>query len=273
MEGLKADRPSRLRHAVERIGGFVSGADAIFTAGTYAIVYDYRLTKLKEGHPSMSLAEMEKLAHFEAERITDRLAQPMRTGAKSMYELNASNPISRVVWSFASESRKNLGVAAYALAKRSLAEKARAGMSMLILGPLISNLIRTAWRDARDSEDDDIFDEKNWNIKRLALATLTEPLQGVPVLGDAFQEFIYNVGGVHQSGGNLFSSLGNSASAVKRLPEILRGEQEARLVLRDVEAILSAMGLFNGQLAAAASLSHLARDLFGVVENVSESAK
>jgi len=271
MEGLNSGSPTRIKYAVQMLGRSISGADALFTAGTYAIVYDYRLTKLMEG--GVGLAQAERMAREEAERITDRLAQPMRAGARSMMELRMSgNPAFRMAWNFASEARKNLGVVLYAMARRGGAQAGRTVMAMWVLQSLMANLIRAAWRDARDDEDDDLFDEKNWSAKRLALAVLTEPLAGVPVVGDLVESAVYRGAGEHQFSGGLLE-LGRAVSAVKRIPATLAGEQEGAEVLRDMEAILMGMGLFSTNLAAAASLSHIARDLFGVGENVSEAGK
>ncbi len=270
LEGLRAEKPSRIKHAAAALGRTIAGADALFTAGTYAMVFDYRLSKLKEQGASDIDARAQ--ATMEAERITDRLAQPVRPGARSIFELRTStNPMTRLIWAFASEGRKNLGLALYAMSERTFAEKARTMAYVAMISPLLASLIRNAWRDARDSEDDDIFDERNWDAKRLALAVLTEPLAGVPVLGEMAQEAIYKGAGVYSPSGNLLSSGANALPALKRLPGTLTGEEDARQVLRDAESLLTGAGLFNANLAAAASLSHIVRDLFGVGENVKEA--
>lgn len=272
VEGLKAEKPTRVKHAVQALGRTIAGADALFTAGTYAMVYDFRLTKLKE--QGMSDADAQKQARREAERVTDRLAQPVRPGARSLYEMRTTgNPATRLLWAFASEARKNLGLAMYAMSNRTMAEKARTLAYVAVINPLIASLIRAAWRDARDAEDEGIFDEKHWNAKRMALAVATEPLAGVPVVGEMAQELIYKSLGVYMPSGNLLSSGANAVPAIQRLPETLAGDQDAEQVLRDAESILTGMGLFNANFAAAASLSHIVRDLFGVGENMTESAK
>lgn len=266
VDGFKAEKPSRLRHAVARMGQLIGGADALFTSGTYAIIHDYQLTQAREMGLSGESAQVHALQA--TERIVDRIAQPTRPGARSLYENTATHPLARVAWAFASDARKNLGLLTYAAAKRPLADKLRAASYVVLLNSAIAGVIRAVWADARDSEDDEWFDEKHWNPNRLALSMATEWMYGVPVFGEMAQQAIFKAAGEWLPEGNLFSSAGRSVPAIMRIPETLAGEQEADEVMRDVDAILSGMGLFNANIAAAASISHLARDLFGVTENV-----
>lgn len=263
MDGLRAAKPNALRHGVQKLARLISGADALFTAGTYAIVYDYQLKQLGD----------EADARAAAERIVDRIAQPTRAGARSFFENATTNPLARVGWAFASEARKNFGLMAYAAAQRSPKDAARAVMYVFVFNAFVGALIRNAWRDLRDSDDEEIFDESNWGIKRMAIATVTEPFYGVPVFGEMVQNGAFRAAGVWTPEGSLFSSPTRAISALRNTDDLFSGDRTAEEALRDLDAILTGAGLFNRDIAAAASLTHLARDLFGVSANLATSAE
>ncbi len=261
LDGLRSTRPNKLKSTVQALGRTISGADALFTAGTYAMIYDYQLGLAK----SMNLQgpDAENFARQAAERATDRVAQPTRAGARSLYEVTGTNPAIRLAWAFASESRQKLALSAYALAKRDNGAKARALAVTWIAGGVLASLIRATMRDLRDDgEDDELFDEKNWDPARLALAALTGPLQGIPMLGDTAEAIVYKAFGQYLPEGNLFSSAPQAAGSVKNL---ITGDWDH--ALRDTEAIFTAAGLVSENAAAATSLLHIARDLFAIGDN------
>ena len=266
MEGLQSAEPSRLKHAVARLGDLIGGADALFTAGTYAMVLDYQRTQAaKQG---LAGQEAEDYARAAAERSVDRVAQPTRAGTRSLYENTATNPMVRVSWAFASEARQKMALPLFTLANpdASAGRKARAIAVTWIVGGMVATLVRTVWKDLRD-DDDEWFDEKNWGAKRLALSTLTGPFQGIPGLGDILEAGAYKAAGQYLPEGNLFSSTGQAAGALTKIPDWFTGDREFGDALKDAEAMLSGMGVFNDTISAAASLSHLARDLYGVGTN------
>ena len=266
MEGLKAGKPNELKHQVEKIGQLISGTDALWTAGTYAMVYDYQLGQAKAlGYRGQSA---EDYAHNIAERITDRLAQPTRMGTRSIYELTATNPGARLAWAFASESRKNLALLAYTKANRPLKRFLAATAGYVVFNLAMGALIRNAWKDMRDDGDDedDFFDEKTWNWKRMGVAMLTEPLQGMPLLGDYTEKGINAALGQYHQSSDLIN-FERGIKSFKNIPDILQGERDAEGVLKDIDGMVSLMGLFNQNAAAAASLTHIASDFFGVVDN------
>jgi hypothetical protein len=265
MDGLRAENPNALRFAVRKLGELISGVDGFFTAGTFAMVYDYQIEQLMQD--GATRADAERIALQQAERITDRIAQPTRPGARSLFENSMTNPLARVAWAFASEARKNLGLAAYAMAKRPPLQVARVLTYVVLINGLGATLIRNAWRDARDDDDDEIFDEKNWNFKRMMVTAATDPFYGIPVVGDMIQSSAFRAMGVYQPDSNLLQGTSGAIPAMMRMPEMLSGDMEAEEVLRDVDMMLSGFGLLNSNIAAAASLSHLARDLFGVSKN------
>lgn len=266
MDGLKASRPNRLKFHMAQVGRLLGGADALFTAGTYAIVYDYQMKQARD----MGLQDMaaESFAREAAERSVDRIAQPTRAGARSLFENRATNPFYKLAWAFASESRKNLGLLTYAFAKGDASQKARTIAYVILINSIMASIIRSAWKDARDDEDEEIFDERNWSLKRIALNAATDWTTGLPVIGEMIQAGAFKLAGEWQPEGGLFSTFSGAAPAVKRLPDLFTGELDADQALKDIESILSAMGLANDSMAAAASLSHLVRDLYGVADNI-----
>jgi hypothetical protein len=267
VEGLKSDRPNVVKSAVEKLGRLISGADALFTAGTYAITYDYHLKQAKQ----MGIPSPEAYAKSVAERAVDKLAQPTRMGARSVIE-NTSTGLIRNFWAFASESRKNLGLAAYAINVQDPARIGRTLFSLVVLNSLLGNVIRSAWSDARDDDDDELLDEKHWGWKRMLTSSMVDSIQvrGIPVLGDAISSGFYDaVNQYHQTGSLI--NFGGFVRAMKHIPKYVEGDADWEMTFKDIDGILSVGGLFNESIAAAASLSHLANDAFGVSKNAKKA--
>lgn len=266
MEGLMNAKPNAMKHWVRKMGQLISGVDGLFTAGTYAIIHDYQMTLARQA--GLSEADAQAQADIAAERLTDRVAQPTRPGARSLYENTMTHPLARISWAFASEARQKLLLSVWALAKKPLGEKLRAVAVTWVIGGLGAAVIRAAWRDARNDDDDETFDEKNWGPKRLALSALTGPMGGVPVIGDMIEGAAFGAAGEYLPEGNMLSGsspLGRSLRAATRQDW---GEDKADDVMKMVETGLSVLAPLNDNISAAASLSHLVRDLWGVVENV-----
>ena len=264
MEGLKAGKPNQLKHQVTKVGQLISGSDALWTAGTYAMVYDYHLGQAKSFGFAGQAAE--EYAHNTAERVTDRLAQPTRMGARSIYEITSTNPGSKLGWAFASEARKNLALLAYTKANRSAGQFGTAALGFVLFNLAMGAFIRNAWKDMKDDDDDELFDEKTWNWKRIGVAMLTEPLQGIPYLGDYIEKGINAALGQYHQSSDLIS-FERGVRAIKHIPDILDGERDMEGVLKDIDGMVSLMGMFNQSAAAAASLTHIASDFFGVAKN------
>jgi GNAT superfamily N-acetyltransferase len=268
MQGLRSEKPNAIREAARRIGSLISGFDGFFTAGTYAIVYDYQMTQARRN--GMGGQEAADYAREATERIVDEIAQPTRAGARSIFEINSTNPVARAVWAFSSEARKNLGLGLYAGAKGSGKDLGKAVFYVLVLNGLVGTIIRNAFRDLRDDDDEETFDEKNWGWNRMAAMLISDPLYGFPVVGEAVESAIFNAFGVYTPTGPLFD-VAPAVPAVKRLAyDYPMGEQEAefRDIVRDVNRILSTAGLFNNTIAGAAAISNLVKDTVEVGDNV-----
>jgi len=269
MAGLKASRPNRVKHWVQKAGLLISGTDALMTAGTFAMVHDYQLGQAKA--LGLTGPEADAYALAAAERAVDRIAQPTRPGTRSLFENTATNPAMRVLWAFASESRQKLALSLWRVAAkdRTLGEKTRALAVTWVVGGMLATVMRAAMRDIKDDGDDDeIFDERNWGAKRLALSSLTGPFGGIPFIGDMLEGGVYALAGERLPEGNLLSSMSSAFKAATRATDW--GDQPPNRIMRDVETILGGMAFMNDTLSAAASLSHLARDLFGVAANLAD---
>lgn len=272
MDGLKSDKPSARKSAMQFMGTLIGGADGLFTAGTYAMVYDYHLTLAKE--MGMTGAEAEAHARNTAERATDRLAQPTRMGAKSLFEnTSMGNPLARLAFSFASESRKNLALLAYSMANRTPAEKARTFAFVGVMSGLVSNIIRSAWSDSKDDSDSETFDTKHWNWKRIAISTAIEPVQGIPVIGSTLQQGALGLAGIYSPNSDLLTQPAQEAfRAAKHVPNYIDGTADMQMLMKDVDGILHVMGLFSSEIAAYKSLESVAKDVWGVASNAKKAA-
>jgi hypothetical protein len=264
MQGLASGPPSRLKHETARLGSLISGADALFTAGTYAIIYDYQLKLAKDrGMPSP-----EQWAQEETIRLTDQVAQPMRAGARSLIEVTATNPAFRMMWAFASEPRQKIALSAYGLMQKTGLERFRAAAITWTVSGLLAAVVRAAVRDLRDDgEDDEVFDETNWDPTRLALMALSGPIGGLPIVGKEIENMIYAGAGEYMPGSTLISGPSKAAGTIRKLAT---GKGSWEDAIKDAESILMGVGVASPTAAAAASWSHIARDLEAIYKNTTE---
>jgi hypothetical protein len=165
-----------------------------------------------------------------------------------------------------------MGLLMYSGAKGGGRNFGKALTYVLLLNGLVGIVIRNAFRDMRDEDDEEIFDEKNWGWKRLAAQFISDPIYGIPVVGETIEGAIYTAFGVYQPSGSVFD-VARGVPAAKRLVtqypvDLLEGEAEFRDIVADVNRVLAAAGLFNGTIAGAASISNLAKDVFEVGDNV-----
>lgn len=265
VQGLAAGRPNRAKYAAAELGKTISGADALFTGGTYAIFYDYHLKLAKQA----GMANPEAHAHAEAERLTDQVAQPVRMGARSWVEVRTQgNPAFRAMWNFSSDPRQKVALAVYAALRRDKkgAEKAAAlGKALTITwigSGILAALLRAAMRDIRSDEDDEWFDERHWSPKRLGRMALTGPLGGMPYLGEVIENTSYKLTGEYMPAGGMLAGIGGSLSIV---PKWLEGDFD---VLKDAEKIFTDGAAVSSTSGAMASAMHILRDAWGIIENI-----
>lgn len=268
LDGLDSDKPNIVKHAAHRLGTLISGADALFTGGTYAIVLDWQRGIAKDG--GLTGTEAEAAAHKAAERITERVAQPTRAATRSLFENTATHPMAKLGWAFASEARQKLVLAAWAGKEigKNPARAARVAFVVWGIGGLMATVLRNAWRDLKDDDDDEVFDDRIWGWKRLTTQTLAGPLQGLPLLGDAIELAIGKAFGQYVPNSGPLDSLAQSVPAVKHLATLsfLDDENEVQAVLKDAEALMTALGLYNETAASSVAFLHIARDVAALAD-------
>lgn len=265
VQGLATGNPNRAKYLAAQLGRTISGADALFTGGTYAIFYDYHLKQAQ----ATGLANPEAHAHAEAERLTDKVAQPERMGARSWVEVaNQGNPAFRAMWNFSSDPRQKMALVVYEMMRRDKkgGEKAAAvgkALTLTWLGAgVLAALLRAVIRDLRDDEDDEWFDDKHWDPKRLGLMALTGPFAAMPYVGGVLEETTYNATGQFMPGGGLLSGIGD---AFKIVPSWMDGDFDA---LKDIEKVFTAGAAASRTSGALASAMHILRDAWGIIENI-----
>jgi hypothetical protein len=265
VQGLASGTPNRAKYYAAQLGKTISGADALFTGGTYAIFYDYHLKLAKASR----IPNPEAHAHSEAERLTDQVAQPVRIGARSWLEVaNQGNPAFRAMWNFSSDPRQKVALAVYAAMRRdtSAPEKTAAvGKALAITwigSGVLAALLRAAMRDLRDDDDDEWFDERHWSATRLGLMALTGPLGGMPYFGEIMENTSYKATGEYMPAGGMLAGIGQSIGLV---PKWLDGDFD---LLKDAEKILTDGAAASGTSAALASGMHILRDGLGIIENL-----
>ena len=244
MENLGAQtKPNAIKHAARSLGQLLSGADALFTAGTYALLLDYhRGTGRAMG---LSGTELETHAHTEAERDTEQVAQPTRMATRSLAEITMTNPLGKVTWAYASEARQKIALFAWSAtqAKSDFPQFLKTSFLTFGVGGLMTQLLKNLWKEAKGDDD-----QKKWTPERLVMDMLSSPLHGIPVVGALMND------------GNMLSG----ASHLKNVD--FKGD--ATDIMRGVDTALSVLGMFNDTAASVAALSHAGLDAAKVLENL-----
>jgi hypothetical protein len=254
MESLgEATRPNQISRSVRFLGNLLSGADGLFTGGTYAILLDYhREMGRKMG---MTGQELESYAHETAARDTEDVAQPVRMGARSITEITMTNPLARMMWAYASEARQKISLAGNAwLFQKDGTYRAKTLFLTFIVGGLMSQVLKNLWRELKGDDD-----EEKWSAERLAKSTIAGPLHGLPLLSQIVDSR------------NMFSGMSYSINSAERL---LEADYDSPTdALRDIDTLLSAAGYFNDNAAGIAALSHLGVDFAKLLENASDATE
>lgn len=260
-------KPNQIKHAAQKVGQLINGADGLFTAGTYAILLDWHKAQARKLGMTDE-AEINAFANQNAERDTETVAQPTRSSTRSLAELTATHPLTRAIYSFVSEPRQKLAMlawAAYQGANRTGA-KSTAGKALslatdpqaakvafltFVVGGLGVQVIKNLWRDAKGDDD-----EKKWSVQRMTLAMLSSPLSSVP----GFAAFT-------DTGGNLFSS---GKRLVPALEDLVTEDQDSVQIMQDVDTVLSVAGLFSDNAAAMSAMTHIAVDAAKALKNLQD---
>jgi hypothetical protein len=243
MENLgTATRPNLIKQAVRKLGNLLTGADGLFTGGTYAILLDYhRETGRKLG---LTGTDLEEHAHREAERATEEVAQPTRTATRSLAEITATNPLAKVSFAYASEARQKIALLGWA-AVNFKADPVRFGKAAFLVfgvGGVMSQVLKNIWKEAKGDDD-----EEKWSPERLVRGSVANALHGIPMMSEIMGE------------PGMFSS---TAWAQASLDDLLKGEAD----LRDINTLLGTLGLFNDTAAGVAAMSNAGYDFAKIIE-------
>jgi hypothetical protein len=241
-----ASRPNAITAAVRYLGNLLSGADGLFTGGTYAILLDWHRTQgAKMG---LEGAELKAYAHDMAATITEEVAQPVRMANRSLMELTSTNPLAKVSWAYSSEARQKIALFFWSAktAKSNPAKFGKTAFLTFIVGGLVSQVLKNLWREAKGDDD-----EKKWSVDRLTTATLAGPLHGIPMAS----EIMGNPGQL--------SSIAWSKAA---LEDVLTGDAD----MQDVQTLLSVSGYFNDNLAGIGALGNLGFDFAKIIKAATE---
>jgi hypothetical protein len=239
----EATRPNQIQRVTRHLGQLLSGADGLFTAGTYAILLDYHRTMgAKMG---MEGEALESYAHAEAVNATEQVAQPVRTGARSIIEVTNTNPLAKMSWAYASEARQKVALFAWSAynAKNDPAGTAKTAFLVFIVGGLMSQLLKNLWREAKGDDD-----EKKWSPERLTMAALSPITSAIP-------------------GAGMIAGEGGSLSGAQYAKQSIKDVFDGKADMKDVDTVLSVLGYFNDTAGGIATLSHAGYDFAQVLEN------
>jgi hypothetical protein len=162
MDGLSQSKPNVIKHFVQKLGGLINGADALFTAGTYAIVLDYQTEQAIE-------AGMTGKKRLTSQRMRLR---GLLTPSPNRPEAGRGPCMRTLRQILCSSSGGHLPASHEKISLwqfmrwQSGPRSRRRGpwlMSWLINAGM-ATVLRSAWRDLRDDGDDEIFDEKHWGL-------------------------------------------------------------------------------------------------------------
>ena len=260
IESNAGSMPNRLDQIAEMIGSAISISDGFFTAATYVMVLDER----REAGASLGMTgeRLESWARNETERIVDRLAQPVRKGARSTFENNA-NGAWRTLWNFASDARNKAQIAAYAIGKGNAEQRVGAAFYLFIGSSMFSVILKEWWRDVRSDDEDD-----DWDPGRMALEMVIDPLYGVPIFGAMAQDVVRAGFGEKTWDGTILDSGKNAIPSVKRLTRWDYDDDEIDRIVSDVNKIIGGFSIFSKNAANAKSITNIIEDGTKVIDNL-----
>ena len=262
--------PSKMEYYVDQFAHIgISGADAFFTTATYSIYKDH----YKEEGVDLGLegAELEKYAETKAIKSTERVSQPSRIGTRSIMENTERSPWKILGYAFMSDARLKASITAHRVRTGEINEKARAIAFFWMINGVGASVIRSMWRDVRDDgEDDEIFDPENWDVKSMTISSLLGPMTAIPVAGEILSDSVSILAGEKTYDGTLIDGTKKGAKSLSNADDYLEGDVDVERALRDTEALLTTVGMFNDKAAAAKSITSLLRDVDKVLNNVEE---
>jgi hypothetical protein len=211
------DAPTLRRRFVQQGMELIGYADAFFATASAAIHYDWQLSQIREAVPGISDAAAKAHAMRETQLVVNATAQPVEITERSLVEMGG---FGKVFLIFGSEARQksSMWITAWArvLRKQATEEDWRTLAIMhLIVGPMVQ-VISSAWMDARDDDDDEWFDEKNWGAWDFIRSAALGPMAGIPIIRDLTDGFSGDSGPTAQT-----------AKAMQSAVKIVKGPEDS----------------------------------------------
>lgn len=207
-----SEKPSLMNDFLMKGMENIGLADGFATSMGAAIVYDYHYHLAKTENPNWSQDMLHAYGLDKAAEAIAKTAQPVEILDRSILELNSA-VLAKVAFVFASEARQKtamwLNAWMHTIKGNPTKEDIRVlFLSHLVISPLM-HAVGQMMRDARDDEDEELFDEKHWNMGGFAAAALTGPLGGMPLVRDIFSGFSGDTGPLAR-----FASSGKSTKQI-----------------------------------------------------------
>lgn len=269
MAAMMAERPTWGTGLVQKGMEIIGMVDAVFTTASYAMAYDYHLQSAKDA--GMNEAQSRIEAEREAEATVARTAQPSEMMDRSLFEMGLQ-PTGKFLFMFASEARQKAAMALEAYSPSSGLPKGERAMRLLMLHvvfPLAIQTITNLWRDARDDDDEELFDSDNWRAGDYAKAMLLGPITGIPLIGSALNAAMTPIFGGHYFPNDptqpLNRALGGGTDILEAIQE---GDLESGL--KGARSLMWAVALaMGGEKAAAVGVgTNILYDAFRVTDNL-----
>lgn len=269
----RTKKPTTLSYYSDRLGQAIGLMDAFFTAGTYAAIFDHVKAEIME-EQGLTGSKLIEAAHKEAGKRTERVAQPIRKGRRSLIENRAQGNVPlRAIFAFASEPRQKLGSAFWEMfhAVRSRDKVKNA----LVYGAgfaIVSTVIRAMIADLRDEgEDDEVFDEENWNAEKMMVKSMTDNFNGVPIVGPMAESGFLNL--AKKVGFDTppnFPNEGLMQDPTKAIPASQRlvtfeSMENSHQFAKDVRKTLHAAGMVREEAATAAVFWNMVEEAIRVM--------
>jgi hypothetical protein len=153
----------------------------------------------------------------ETQLVVNATAQPVEITERSLVEMGG---FGKVFLIFGSEARQksSMWITAWARVLRGQAREEdwrTLAIMHLIVGPMVQ-VISSAWMDARDDDDDEWFDEKNWSAWDFIRSAALGPMAGIPIVRDLTDGFSGDSGPTAQT-----------AKAMQSAVRIVKGPEDS----------------------------------------------
>ena len=261
--------PSRAKKFIEAGLQVIGLVDGFFTTASAAIAYDYHYGQAREA--GLNDMQAKTVAARETEDVIARTAQPVEVVDRSLMELGL-NSFGRLLFMFATESRQKWALLQEAVVNRE-AEGGKADLRRVVAFHVVTGLllqgIGAAWRDARDDDDEELFDPQHWNWKSMLLGAALGPLNGVPLIND----IVASLNGYH---GTQLGKAGQAVSSTGALLEAaidgeIPSDEDAEWIMKRLVEVFNGFGIFLGDRGVSVGVgSNVAKQLFELSDNMLE---